>query len=111
MPHSSVLRNVLLLLFACLASWAQSITGTVTGSVTDASGGGIGNATATLRSNSTADTRTAKTNENGDFVFNAVIPGTYSLTVEQSGFKTLERTGLVLTATQRLAVRQRAHHR
>ena len=40
----------------------------------------------------------------GDFVFNAVIPGTYSLTVEQSGFKTLERTGLVLTATQRLAV-------
>ena len=104
MPHSSVIRNVLLLLFACLASWAQSITGTVTGSVTDASGGGIGNATATLRSNSTADTRTAKTNENGDFVFNAVIPGTYSLTVEQSGFKTLERTGLVLTATQRLAV-------
>ena len=104
MLNSRVIRTFVLFFFSTLATWSQTITGTVTGTVTDSGGGGIASAIATLRSRSTNEVRTVKTNESGDFVFNAVLPGTYNLTVEQTGFKTLERTGLVLTATQRLAV-------
>ena len=104
MLNSRVIRTFVLFFPATLATWSQTITGTVTGTATDAGGGGMANATATLRSRSTNEVRTVKTNESGDFVFNAVLPGAYNLMLEQTGFKTLERTGLVLTATQRLAV-------
>ncbi len=95
-----------LILFLALAPWAfaQTVSGSITGTVTDSSGGAITSATATLRNNSTAESRSMKTSTGGDFVFNAVAPGTYSLKIEQTGFKTLDRLGLVLTATQRLSV-------
>ncbi|MFN0101420.1 MAG: carboxypeptidase regulatory-like domain-containing protein [Bryobacteraceae bacterium] len=95
----------LVLFFAAsVLAIGQTITGTITGTVTDSSGGAIANASATLTNEGTAEIRSIKTNESGDFVFNAVVPGSYTVRVEQDGFKTLERTGLVLTATQRLAV-------
>jgi len=103
MPQSTLLRALLLTVLAFSTCWAQTITGTIIGTVADASGGAIANASVTLRSETTADSRSLKTNETGDFVFNAVPPGAYSLQIEQSGFKTLERSGLVLTATQRLS--------
>lgn len=104
MLNSRVFRAFALMLAGTLLGWSQTITGTVSGTVTDGGGGAIASATATLRNAGTGETRSAKTNESGDFVFNAVLPGTYNLTIEQTGFKTLERSGLVLTATQRLDV-------
>ena len=87
-----------------IALQSQTITGSVAGSVTDSSGGSVPNATVTLASETTREARTTKTNDSGDFLFNAVIPGQYSVRIEQQGFKTVERSGLVLTATQRLAI-------
>ncbi len=104
MPNSVTLRTLFLLLSTGLIVIGQTITGSITGSVTDASGGAITGAAVTLLSDVTADSRSIKTNESGDFVFNAVLPGSYRLRVEREGFKTVERPGLVLTATQRLAV-------
>ena len=104
MPTFRFIRALFLLFSAGALAMGQTITGTITGSVTDANGGAIAGAAATLRNQGTAEVRTIKTNESGDFVFNAVLPGTYALAIEQTGFKTLERPGLVLTATQRLAV-------
>jgi len=101
------LRFSRLLLFLIAATTtliqAQTITGSVAGSVEDSSGGAVPNATVTLISQTTAEARTTKTNDSGDFLFNAVVPGRYSVRIEQQGFKTVERSGLILTATQRLA--------
>lgn len=97
-------RTLVLFFAATFAASGQTITGAVTGTVTDSSGGAIPNASITLTSEATAESRSIKTNDTGDFVFNAVLPGTYLLRVEQQGFKTIELPGLVLTATQRLSV-------
>ncbi len=104
MPNSRVIRIQLLLFCSCISVWSQTITGTISGSVVDSSGGAIANVTARLQRQETGEVRTNQTNENGDFVFNALLPGTYDLVIEHTGFKTLERPGLILTATQRLAV-------
>jgi hypothetical protein len=47
---------------------------------------------------------TTKTDEAGRFVFAQVPPGTYTLTVESSGFKKYERRGIELNPNGRLAL-------
>ena len=87
-----------------VSAYAQTITGTIVGTVTDPSGQVIAGAKVTLTSESTGESRTATTNLAGGFAFTALQPGTYSLKVEQTGFKTYERRGLVLSANERLSV-------
>ncbi len=82
----------------------QSITGTVSGIVTDTNGAAIPGATVTLVSNQKGDTRNDTTNDSGRFTFSAVQPGTYSIKLEQKGFQTLEQTSVVLTANETLAL-------
>ncbi|MEJ7608703.1 MAG: hypothetical protein WKF37_21140 [Bryobacteraceae bacterium] len=85
---------------AAVAALAQTITGAIVGSVTDTMVGCTANVT--LVSSSTAGLRSAKSNENGDFVFNAVSGNHFMSGTDR--FRTIDRPGLVLTATQRLAV-------
>jgi hypothetical protein len=79
---------------------AQTTSGAVVGTVTDASGAAVVAADVTLIQAETGVQRKAQTQANGDFAFNAVDPGTYTLTVEAKGFKRLERTSLNLTANR-----------
>src|SRR4030095_3565720 len=83
---------------------AQSVTGSISGTVTDASGGVIVGASVTLHSDQTGTERTATTGEDGRFSFNALQPGSYSVLVQQSGFQRLERKNAVLTANENLAL-------
>lgn len=46
-----------------------------------------------------------RTEASGDFVFPSVLPGRYSVAVGAQGFKRLEKTGIVLTSSERLSVR------
>ncbi len=78
------------LLLALAISWpvqAQQYSGTVTGTVTDASGGGIPGATVTIINRGTNATNTAKTNDQGAFTFAQLPVGTYDLHVKQGNFK------------------------
>jgi hypothetical protein len=59
-------------------------------------------ATVTLTSRTQGNVLTAVTDEGGRFVFPIVRPDTYSLKVALQGFKTLERTTLVVNANDRL---------
>jgi hypothetical protein len=95
---------VLLIALAAATASAQTVTGTVSGSLLDASGAVITGAPVTLTSETTGVARTADTNESGAFVFTAVPPGTYSVSVEMSGFRPVRRTGIVLTANDRVAL-------
>src|SRR5262245_51286733 len=83
---------------------AQTVTGAISGTVVDASGNAVAGATVKLVNERTNDARVLTTNESGDFRFTAVLPGTYTIKVEQKGFSSFERRGNVLTANEHLAV-------
>src|SRR5215813_10677457 len=93
----------LILLFAQYAV-AQTVTGSISGTVMDASGNAIAGATVKLINERTNDARVLTTSESGDFRFTAALPGIYTIKVEQKGFSALERRGNVLTANEHLAV-------
>jgi hypothetical protein len=95
---------VLLVGMLAAAAVAQSVTGSISGTVTDSAGGVIVGASVTLRSDQTGSTRTATTSEDGRFSFAALQPGVYTIKVEQPGFQSLERKNAILTANESLAL-------
>jgi hypothetical protein len=84
---------------------AQVTTGTVYGTIKDVQGGVLPGATLVLTS-ATRGTKSAPvvTNATGDYVFPNVSADTYTLEVTMSGFKTLKRTGVAVSAGDRVAV-------
>lgn len=83
------LRKLLLtsaLLFAVSAAWAQDTRGKIQGRVRDASDAVVVGASVTLLNNNTAASVTAQSNPNGQYLFDFVTPGTYTITVEMAGF-------------------------
>ncbi len=93
-----------LLCFSSLATPAQTVTGTITGTIVDPSTQVIAGAKVTLTNDRTGDARNTTTNESGNFLFPAVSPGTYSVKIEQTGFRSLQRQGFVLSANDRLSL-------
>ena len=83
---------------------AQTITGSISGTVTDSSNRVVVGAAVTLVSQQTGATRNSATSEEGRFVFAAMQPGIYHLRIEQTGFQTLEQKGVVLSANENLAL-------
>jgi hypothetical protein len=81
--------------------WAQTTSASVSGSVRDAQGGVLPGVTVTLTSRTQGNTFTTTTDNEGRFVFPIVRPDTYSLQVGLEGFKTLERTNLVVNANDK----------
>src|SRR5690348_13759127 len=76
----------------------MSVTGSVSGTILDASGGVIPEAAVKLTSETTNEVREAKSNGQGLFSFTAVPRDSYHLKVEHAGFKVFERTGIVVSA-------------
>ena len=85
-------------------AWAQIGAGSVTGSVHDTSGGAIPGATVTLTSATKSLSEETITNASGDFVFPTVAADTYSVRVKMDGFKTLERSNVIVHPGDRVAV-------
>jgi len=73
--------------------------GSLRGTVTDTTGAVVPGANVTLTNEATRSTRTAVTDGKGGYFFAAVDPGTYSLTVEISGFKTGVYKGIKINAS------------
>src|SRR5690348_624835 len=86
-----------------LPGHAQTSSGEIRGRVVDPGNAVIVGAQVTLTNQNTSETRSAKTNNQGEFVFVAVQPGTYEVSVTSKGFKTLDKRDLVLTAADRLS--------
>src|SRR5688572_8631587 len=83
---TKILLVGLAFLVAQIAVQAQT-TGSLSGTITDQNDAVVSGATVTLRSNIAGGERSAITDSNGAFDFQALLPGTYSLSVEASGFK------------------------
>ena len=88
-------------LFALLTAftaptYGQAVNATILGTVTDATGGSVANAKVTATETDTATSRSVQTNDSGNFTFPDIAPGTYSIAVEQAGFKKETRSGIVV---------------
>jgi hypothetical protein len=76
----------LLLLFSS-AAFAQLTTADILGTVTDATGGVVPNATVTLTNLGTNEKRTTQSNASGDYNFTLLPVGHYSVAVNAKGFE------------------------
>jgi hypothetical protein len=92
-------------LFApALSLTAQSVTGTITGTVTDATGAVIPNAKVTAKETATGVSHNAATNAAGIFNFPELQPGSYTLSATAPGFSVAVRQGIELQINQTAAV-------
>jgi hypothetical protein len=87
------MKKLLLLVLAVVflavtpfSTFAQTSYGTVSGSVTDATGASVPNATVTLTLKATGETHTVKSSSNGGFHIDSLGTGSYTVTVEAVGF-------------------------
>src|SRR6266540_1139569 len=77
----------LLLMGVYSVALGQGTTSRVTGTVLDEKGGAVSGATVTLRNEGTQLSFTTQTTETGTYGFESVQVGTYTVSVEKSGFK------------------------
>ena len=97
------IRIAFLLLLSWLASTLSAQTtgaGTITGTITDPSGGVVPGAAVTVKNTATGSERTLTTNEAGIYVAQFLQPGSYEITVTKAGFAKTVRTGLTLQVGQ-----------
>jgi hypothetical protein len=76
-----------LILVSSLSVFAQAITGTLRGTVSDPNGGVVAGASVTAKHMGTGISTPTTTNSQGQYIFSNLPPGTYTITVEAtSGF-------------------------
>jgi hypothetical protein len=95
-----MLRVVLISLLATGALFAQTqaINGSIRGRVSDPTGAGVPQAKVTVANGETGFTRSADSSEDGYFVFPNLPLGSYTVTVQKTGFDTQKYTGVALAA-------------
>ncbi len=84
---------------------AQVTTATFYGTVTDPSGAVVAEAVVTLTNEGTQATQRQTTNPDGEFSFNFVPVGTYSLRIQATGFKVSVGKGIRLSAGESVRLR------
>jgi len=83
---------------------AQGIFGRISGTVTDSQGGAVAGAKISIVNEDTKLARATTTDANGYYVASDLPVGSYSVTAEQAGFKSVKSTGNDLVAGARLTV-------
>jgi hypothetical protein len=78
---------IVLALAACLCSFAQSVSGDLSGTIYDASGATVPGATIVGKNDATGVEATTKSTATGEYHFYNLQPGTYTITVTATGFK------------------------
>ena len=105
---TSVFRMLLLCLAAAvvlpLESAAQTVTGSISGTVVDPQKSIVPGATVTIVNEATSDSRGAVTDDQGHFQVTNLQPGSYTARVELASFRTFERKNIVLSAGERLSI-------
>ena len=88
------------LLCRCRTSRGTSDFGTITGLITDSSGGVLPQATVTVVNQATNVERRITTDSRGNYEATHLNPGTYTVKVEATGFKRFENRDIVLRSLQ-----------
>jgi outer membrane receptor protein involved in Fe transport len=79
-----------------------AVTGTVSGTVQDQTGGVVPGVNLTITNTAQGTQRKASTDAKGFYAFQSLPVGTYDLQAEASGFREFKRTGLVINADSAL---------
>jgi len=95
-----VLALAVAIFFGCGISVAQVESGTIVGTVRDASGAVVADAQVTLLNAVTNIANTAHTSPAGEYIFTQLKPGTYTLSTEKQGFKKTVQPGIKLDVNQ-----------
>lgn len=84
--------------------WGQAVTGSIVGLVADPQGASVANATITATQRSTGVKRAVMSDEDGLYTLSFLAPGSYDLTITAPGFRTWQRTGVLveISATARV---------
>jgi hypothetical protein len=98
------LAGVILLSIAFQPISAQSTTGSIYGTVIDASGATIPGATVVVREARTGTTQTQTTGNTGEYVFQTLNPGDYTVTTTAASFKSTTQTGIALSSNQNVHI-------
>src|SRR5919109_3394585 len=85
-------------------AWAQLEQGRLIGTVSDSQRAIMPGVTVTAEAASLIGGQTTVTGTDGTYRFPSLPPGTYTLTFELPGFKTYQRSGIVLALGTRLTV-------
>ena len=80
--------------------FAQNATGTIDGRVVDASDAAVPGATVIIENSATNVKLTTRTNGEGRFLQRYLLPATYTLTVEKTGFQKYIQSGILLDVEQ-----------
>src|SRR5713226_6255686 len=84
-------------LLSGLTASAQTVSGTLLGMVQDQQGGVVSKAAISARNLETGATRTASTDDNGEYRIPSIPAGPYELIASAPGFKTQVREGVIVT--------------
>ena len=102
--HSSLTHRVLAFLFALglftLPAFSQSTSGRIVGRVADPTGAVLAGVKITLINEATGASRDTQTNASGDFNFVEVVPGSYRVEFELTGFKKNVQTSVLVNVNQ-----------
>jgi hypothetical protein len=105
---SSVARalclGVVMLAAVPATALAQAVTGTILGTVTDASGAVIANAKVTIVNEGTGLTRTVTADNSGEYTVPSLPTGHYTITSEMTGFKTAALSNVQVGVDQRVRI-------
>src|SRR5207245_3439809 len=96
------LGRALVFFLAASTLFAQEYRATLTGSVTDTSGGSIANAAVKAVNRATNVSATSRTGTDGLYSLPLLDPGVYDIEVTASGFQAVKRQGIILEVSQRL---------
>jgi len=100
----SLIALGLLLVLACTQGRAQSTQGSITGSVKDAAGAVVPGANVTLTNTDEGAVRTTRTDGVGDYRFQDVKEGHYTVEISAPSFEKWAASGVTLEVRQELRV-------
>ena len=93
-----------LILIAFQSTFAQTVVGRISGTVQDANGAGVPNATVKVINGANNSERTVTTDENGFYTITNLPVAVYTLEAEAKGYKKALVSGQSVTADARLTV-------
>lgn len=92
-----LLLAALAVLFASVTVFGQTTSATLSGVVRDPSGAVVPDVKISVKNTQTGLVRDTTSDMEGRYNFTNLLPGTYDLTAERTGFKTIVRSGMVLS--------------
>src|SRR5688572_26344650 len=99
-----LLAFAVVLFAAAPVSVAQDARAAVSGQVTDSSGAAVPNATVRVIATERNTASTTETSDSGRYQVGFLLPGTYSVSIEASGFKRYLRDGIQLATGEKLGL-------